>query len=302
LYTLSNLIKMKVAIYGYYLSVTESILNEILSFLQAHNVEFVFEKKLYDNLSNGILLAQNAATFSSNKDLDKSFDLLISIGGDGTILRAATFVRDSGIPILGINAGRLGFLATVQKENIEKYLTLVLAKEYTTSSRTILNLNLSPKKPNLKNLNFALNEVTINRKDTTSMISIETYLNGEYLNSYWADGLIISTPTGSTGYSLSCGGPVVTPDAKVLIITPIAPHNLNARPLVIPENTEVRLKVSGREENYLVSLDSRINTVSNDTILTIKKAPFKINMIEFKDESFLKTIRNKLLWGEDKRN
>lgn len=293
---------MKVAIYGYYLSVTESILNEILSFLQAHNVEFVFEKKLYDNLSDGILLAKNAATFSSNKDLDKSFDLLISIGGDGTILRAATFVRDSGIPILGINTGRLGFLATVQKENIEKYLTLVLAKEYTTSSRTILNLNLSPKKPNLKNLNFALNEVTINRKDTTSMISIETYLNGEYLNSYWADGLIISTPTGSTGYSLSCGGPVVTPDAKVLIITPIAPHNLNARPLVIPENTEVRLKVSGREENYLVSLDSRINTVSNDTILTIKKAPFKINMIEFKDESFLKTIRNKLLWGEDKRN
>ena len=147
-----------------------------------------------------------------------------------------------------------------------------------------------------------MNEVTVSRKDTTSMITIETYLNGEYLNSYWADGLIISTPTGSTGYSLSCGGPVLTPDVTSLVITPIAPHNLNARPLVIPDDTEIKLKVSGREENYLISLDSRISSISNNSELTIRKTPFKINMVEIPEETFLKTLRNKLLWGEDKRN
>ena len=147
-----------------------------------------------------------------------------------------------------------------------------------------------------------MNEVTVSRKDTTSMITIETYLNDEYLNSYWADGLIISTPTGSTGYSLSCGGPVLTPEVKGLVITPIAPHNLNARPLVIPDDTEIKLKVSGRENQYLVSLDSRIATLDNNSILTIRKTPFQINMVEIPDETFLNTLRNKLLWGEDKRN
>jgi NAD+ kinase len=147
-----------------------------------------------------------------------------------------------------------------------------------------------------------MNEVTVSRKDTTSMITIDTSLNGEHLNSYWADGLIISTPTGSTGYSLSCGGPVLTPEVKGLVITPIAPHNLNARPLVIPDDTEIKLKVSGREEQYLVSLDSRIATLNNNAELIIRKTPFKINMVEIPNETFLKTLRNKLLWGEDKRN
>jgi NAD+ kinase len=147
-----------------------------------------------------------------------------------------------------------------------------------------------------------MNEVTVSRKDTTSMITIETYLNGEYLNSYWADGLIISTPTGSTGYSLSCGGPVLTPEVKSLVITPIAPHNLNARPLVIPDDTEIELHVSGREENYLVSLDSRTASISNNTVLKIKKTSFNIKMVEIPNETFLKTLRNKLLWGQDKRN
>jgi NAD+ kinase len=147
-----------------------------------------------------------------------------------------------------------------------------------------------------------MNEIAVSRKDTTSMITIETFLNGEYLNSYWADGLIISTPTGSTGYSLSCGGPILTPDVKALVITPIAPHNLNARPLVIPDDTEIKLKVSGREDQYLVSLDSRITSISNNSELIIRKTPFKINMVEIPDETFLKTLRNKLLWGQDKRN
>jgi NAD+ kinase len=253
----------------------------------------LYEKKIIQKEYN---------TFSSHTELDQSFDMLVSIGGDGTILRAATLVRDSGVPILGINAGRLGFLATVQKENIHDFLQIVIDKKYTLSKRTLLSLSCDPPNEALHDINFAMNEVSVSRKDTTSMITIETYLNGEILNSYWADGLIISTPTGSTGYSLSCGGPILTPDVKSLVITPIAPHNLNARPLVIPDETEIRLKVSGREENYLVSLDSRITSVGNESILTIKKTPFQINMVEIPNETFLKTLRTKLLWGEDKRN
>ena len=196
----------------------------------------------------------------------------------------------------------MGFLATVQKENIATFLQLVLDKKYTISKRTLLSLSSSSPNKSIEEMNFAMNEITVSRKDTTSMITIDTYLNGEYLNSYWADGLIISTPTGSTGYSLSCGGPILTPDVKSLVITPLAPHNLNARPLVVPDETEIRLKVTGREANYLVSLDSRVTSVKNESILTLKKTPFEINMVEIQGETFLKTLRNKLLWGEDKRN
>ena len=248
------------------------------------------------------LIHETYQTFSSHTELDSSFDLLISIGGDGTILRAATLVRNSGIPILGINAGRLGFLASVQKDNIDSFLQFVMDKKYSILKRTLLSLDCSPENDAIKEINFAMNEITVSRKDTTSMITIETYLDGEFLNSYWADGLIISTPTGSTGYSMSCGGPILTPNVKSLVIAPIAPHNLNARPLVIPDDTEVKLRVSGREENYLVSLDSRVTTIANESILIIKKTPFQINMVEIQEETFLKTLRNKLLWGEDKRN
>jgi NAD+ kinase len=178
----------------------------------------------------------------------------------------------------------------------------VIDKKYSISKRTLLSLACSPENEAIQEINFAMNEITVSRKDTTSMITIETYLNDEFLNSYWADGLIISTPTGSTGYSMSCGGPILTPDVKSLVITPIAPHNLNARPLVIPDNTEIKLRVTGREDQYLVSLDSRVTTVKNESILLIKKNPFEINMIEIPEETFLKTLRNKLLWGEDKRN
>jgi NAD+ kinase len=179
---------------------------------------------------------------------------------------------------------------------------LVIDQKYSISKRTLLSLDCSPENETIKEINFAMNEITVSRKDTTSMITIETYLNNEFLNSYWADGLIISTPTGSTGYSMSCGGPILTPEVKSLVITPIAPHNLNARPLVIPDNTEIKLRVTGREDQYLVSLDSRVTTVKNESILIIKKNPFEINMIEIPEETFLKTLRNKLLWGEDKRN
>lgn len=294
---------MKVAIYGqYYLNSTNPIIKDIFVFFTTNNVEMVIEANFLNMLYEKNIIQKEYKTFSSHTELDNSFEMLISIGGDGTILRAATLVRNSGVPILGINAGRLGFLATVQKENIAAFMQFVIDKKYTVSQRSLLSLTTEPKNEAIEELNFAMNEVTVSRKDTTSMITVDTYLNGEYLNSYWADGLIISTPTGSTGYSLSCGGPILTPDVNSLVITPIAPHNLTARPLIIPDDTEIKLRVSGREDNYLVSLDSRIASIKNESILTIKKTDFKINMVEIPGETFLKTLRNKLLWGEDKRN
>lgn len=294
---------MKVAIYGqYYQNSTEPIIRDIFVFFNKNNVELVIESEFLEILYEKKIVSKEYNTFSSYTELDASFDMLISIGGDGTILRAATLVRNSGVPILGINAGRLGFLATVQKENIDAFLQIVIDKKYSLSRRTLLSLSCSPQNESLQDINFAMNEITVSRKDTTSMITIDTYLNNEFLNSYWADGLIISTPTGSTGYSLSCGGPILTPDVESFVITPIAPHNLNARPLVIPDETEIRLKITGREEHYLVSLDSRITSVKNESILTLRKTPFKINMVEIPEETFLKTLRTKLLWGEDKRN
>lgn len=295
-------LKMKVAIFGqYYQNDTRPIIKDIFNFFIKNNVELVIEKKFLKILYDEDILRNEYNTFDTHKDLNSSFDVLISIGGDGTILRSVTFVRDSGIPILGVNAGRLGFLAKVQKENIESFLKIILEKRYSISERTLLEVE-SDSINEMDNLNFAMNEISVSRKETTSMITIETHLNGEYLSSYWADGLIISTPTGSTGYSLSCGGPILTPEVEAIVVTPIAPHNLNARPLVIPDNTEVKLKISGREEQYLVSLDSRTTFVSNHSELIIKKTPFKIKMVEIPEETFLKTLRNKLLWGEDKRN
>jgi len=294
---------MKVAIYGqYYQNSTEPIIKDIFIFFNRNNVDMVVEASFLALLREKKIIEKDYETFNKHSELNGSFDMFISIGGDGTILRAATLVRKSNIPILGINAGRLGFLASIQKENIEAFLKMVIEKKYTISPRTLLSLSCSPSNSDIQDINFAMNEITVSRKDTTSMITIETYLNDEYLNSYWADGLIISTPTGSTGYSMSCGGPILTPNVKSLVITPIAPHNLNARPLVIPDETEIRLKVSGREENYLVSLDSRIASIQKESVLIIKKTSFKINMVEIPDETFLKTLRNKLLWGEDKRN
>jgi len=294
---------MKVAIFGqYYQNSTSPIMARLLQFLEKNKVVFSIEETVLKMLQENKAVAQNYNTYSSYKDIDSSYDMLLSVGGDGTFLRAVTYVRNSGIPILGINAGRLGFLANVQQENIESSLQLILEKKYKISKRTLLSLNCNTQIEEIASLNFAMNEVTVSRKDTTSMITIETYLNDEYLTSYWADGLIISTPTGSTGYSLSCGGPILTPDANSLVITPIAPHNLNARPIVVPDDTVLKLKVTGREENYLVSLDSRIASVRNESELTIKKTSFKINLVEINDESFLKTLRKKLLFGEDKRN
>jgi len=294
---------MKIAIFGqfYHKNLIDPI-QTLLSVLQDKSISFYIEKSFLAALEEHQVLKLNNASLNSFEQLDASYDLLISIGGDGTILRAITYVRDLAIPIVGINTGRLGFLATIQKTNINKAINDIIDGNYRISERSLLTISTFPESKDLLDFNIALNEIAVSRKNTTSMITVETSLNGEYLTSYWADGLIISTPTGSTGYSLSCGGPVIMPETGSFTLTPIAPHNLNARPLVIPETTEIKLKVSGREDNYLVSLDSRIATLDNNSTLIIKKADYKIKMIELLDESFLHTLRKKLLWGEDKRN
>lgn len=297
---------MKIGIYGqYYHDNSAQHIKDLLETLESRNVDFIIQDEYLQLLSEEITIEQNYRTFHSYEELDDSFDLFITIGGDGTILRAITYIRDLGIPILGINTGRLGFLATVQKNEINDTIDQILNKEFKVEERTLLEITTDDKDTlvlDKDDLNFALNEITISRHNTTSMITVSTYLNNEYLTSYWADGLIIATPTGSTGYSLSCGGPVIMPNAGNFVLTPIAPHNLNARPLIIPDNLEIELKISGREDTFLASLDSRIKTFSIDTIITIRKCSFKINLVELHSESFLKTIRKKLLWGEDKRN
>ncbi|MEO9894005.1 NAD kinase [Aurantibacter sp.] len=293
---------MKVAIYGLNnqddaLDAVEELLNE----LQKDDSEVWIEEDFHSVLASRNT-SINHNTFTTSTGLDGSFDMFVSFGGDGTILRATTFVRDLGIPIVGVNTGRLGFLSTFKKEDVRKVVTEFLSGSYRVVERSLVEVSAGFEIPEFETMNFALNEVSVSRKDTTSMITIETYLDDEYLTSYWADGLIISTPTGSTGYSLSCGGPVIVPSAKSLVLTPIAPHNLNARPLVISDDTEIRLKVSGREENHLVSLDSRLASIENGQEIMVKRADFTIKMIEYTSESFLKTLRNKLLWGEDRRN
>lgn len=293
---------MKVAIYGqYYKPEDKEYLEELFQILEKNEIEFVIEQNYFSGLQKEITL-KNIQTFSSYKELNASFNFMLTVGGDGTILRAVTFIRNSDIPIVGINTGRLGFLATVQKDGIKYAIGQLLKQNYKIKERTLLSVTTSPKIKSLKSLNFALNEVSVSRKNTASMITIETLIDDEYLTSYWSDGLIISTPTGSTGYSLSCGGPIITPQAKSFALTPIAPHNLNARPLVIPDDTIVSLKISGREDEFFLSLDSRITSVNCNTEICVQKADFNLKMVQINDQTFIKTLREKLLWGQDTRN
>lgn len=294
---------MKIGIYGqFYHENSEIYIQLLLQTLQKKEAEVIIEENFLEIINRNQDIKNNFSDFPTFKKLDSSFDLFFSIGGDGTILKAVTFVRDMGIPIVGINTGRLGFLATIQKEEIAESLNQILNGDYSISERSLLTVQTFPDNEDIQPLNFALNEVAVNRKNTTSMIKVETLVNDNYLTSYWSDGLIVATPTGSTGYSLSCGGPVIDPSAKSIVLTPIAPHNLNARPLVMPDSVVISLKVSGRENNFLISMDSRIATVENETIIVIKKAPFTIKLLQLHEDSFIKTLRKKLLWGEDKRN
>ena len=293
---------MKVAIYGQqYQKEAVSYVLELLAELQRKEVEVRIEHNYLASLQQHEDLS-DYSVFTHDEGLNSDFDLFISVGGDGTILRAVTYVGDLGIPIVGINTGRLGFLSLFKKHEVRELVEAFTSGSYETTERSLVAIETEFDIPKFQGRLYALNEVTVARKDTTSMITVETWLNDEYLTSYWSDGLIVSTPTGSTGYSLSCGGPVLMPDVKSLVLTPIAPHNLNARPLVISDDTVIRLKVSGREDFHLVSLDSRVATLKNGREIIIKKADFKVKMVSFSSESFLNTIRTKLLWGQDKRN
>lgn len=239
--------------------------------------------------------------FSKKDDLtDLKVDFLVSLGGDGTLLDTLTLVKDSGVPVIGINTGRLGFLANIPEEEIAPALEAVINGKYTTESRTLLQLKSN--KTVFKNEAFALNDFTIHKRDNSSMVTVETYLNNEYFNTYWADGVIVGTPTGSTGYSLSCGGPVISPDSKNFVITPVAPHNLNIRPIIIADNDKVAFKVTGRGHNFLISLDSRYKILDYSYEMTIEKAPFALNLLKLENQSFIQTLREKLKWGIDTRN
>lgn len=294
---------MKFAIYAQnYKPIYKNIIDKIVTALQEHQAEIVFETDFYNLLNNNKVLNFTYETFSSHHDIADDTNFFISIGGDGTLLRAANFVKSKNIPIVGINAGRLGFLANVQQEAISALIPLLFTNEYTLSRRTLLQLNAPNQAIDSFNVNFALNEITVTRKNTTSMITVETYINDEFLATYWADGIIISTPTGSTGYSLSCGGPIITPDSNCLVITPIAPHNLTTRPLIINDRSKIRMKISSREAHFLLSLDSEMATISTESEIEIALANHTVNMVEFPSVTFLRTLRSKLLWGEDKRN
>lgn len=292
---------MKVAIYGR--SNNENISEHIqLLFdkLNEYKTEILIYEPFYKFLQQKIQINGAVKTFNSHADLSKDTDCMLSLGGDGTFLETLTYVRNSGIPVLGINTGRLGFLANVAKNEIYDAIEAVMHKKFSIEQRSLLSVTA----PNnlFGEVNYALNELTIFKKDSSSMITIHTYINGDYLNSYFADGLIIATPTGSTAYSLSCGGPLVMPGSQNFVITPIAPHNLNVRPLVISDNNVIKLKVEGRSSHYLASLDSRNEIIDSSVELTLKKADFDLNLIKLENQNFFNTIRNKLLWGLDKRN
>ena len=292
---------MKVAIFtNLYKNYSPKILLSIIEKLQKNNFDIMIDNISFDKLNHKKYSAilNHVKSFSK---IDKTINYIICVGGDGTILKASSYVKNMGIPIIGINTGRLGFLAKIKAVEIDNVIQAITKKKYTISEKTLLSVSYKNQKQENK-LGVALNELSITRKNTTSLITIETKLNDEYLNTYWADGLIIATPTGSTGYSLSCGGPIIMPKSKNLVITPIAPHNLNARPLVIPDNTNITLKISGRENEFFVSLDSKITTLSNEMLILIKKAPYKIKMIQLDNDNFLQTLRDKLYWGKDKRN
>ena len=229
----------------------------------------------------------------------KPIDFLICVGGDGTILDALTIVRDSKIPVLGINTGRLGFLANGQLEDLKLVISQLEKGNYTLDSRTLFAVESSD---DLFEYNYGLNDFVIHKKETSSMIVLHTYLNGEFLNSYWADGLIVSTPTGSTGYSLSCGGPIIFPNSENLIITPIAPHNLNVRPVVVSDNYVISFEIEGRASNYMAGLDSRSCSVNRESQIAVRKADHTVNLVRLPDDNFMDTLRSKLHWGLDKRN
>ncbi len=292
---------MKIAIYSRGIENNQlQDINLLLDELISHGAEPVFFQDFFNQFYSAIHLKGKYSTFNAADELDSGIDCMISLGGDGTLLDTVTLVRDSGIPILGINYGRLGFLANIGKEDLHTSIDAIANRKYVLDKRTLLHLAANI--PLFGQTPYALNEFSLHKKDSSPMIKIHTYLNGEFLNTYWADGLIVATPTGSTGYSLSCNGPVVFPDSGSFVITPVAPHNLNIRPIIVPDNTIVSFEVEGRTDGFLCTLDSRREIVTKEIQLAVKKEKFDINLIRMNENNFLQTLRSKLSWGLDKRN
>jgi len=275
-------------------------LNEIFAVFEEFKWIPILEKKLKVELVKLFPQLADCKTYESPEDFKSGIDLAISMGGDGTFIQMVGYVKDSNVPVVGINTGRLGFMSNVSKNHIREALTRIKDSKYTLQDRSLIEIET--KDHLFGDDNFAFNELTIHKKDSASMISIRVELDGKYMNAYWADGLIVSTPTGSTAYSLSCGGPIVTPGCMVHIITPIAPHNLNVRPVLIPDFKEIRLVAECRSKSLLLTLDSRSKIIKNNYEIIVRKAKFCIKVIQFEDYNFVDTIRDKLLWGLDKRN
>ncbi len=260
----------------------------------------VIFQPFFEQINEMIRLPSNVTTFSASKDLTDEIEFIVSLGGDGTLLDTITLVRDKKISIMGINFGRLGFLASIGREELQKAVKAMVQRTYVVDKRTLIHLDASI--PMFGNVPYALNDFSIHKRDVAAMIKIHTYLNGEFLNTYWADGLIVATPTGSTGYSLSCNGPVVFPDSGSFVITPVAPHNLNVRPIIVPDNNIISFEIESRTDQIICALDSRREVVSKNVQLAIKKESFDINLVRLSENNFLQTLRNKLTWGLDKRN
>lgn len=287
----------KIAIHGIVIKPdTIELIESMLLQLKSANKKIFISDRL---ASNKLSIFDGLHVFTKSHDFDE-FEAILSLGGDGTLLDTLTYVAASQTPIMGINLGRLGFLANISKENIQFALESYLNGNYEYDIRSLISLETDIEA--FQDTNYALNECAILRKDSSSMIVIKSYIDGEYLNTYWADGLMVSTPTGSTGYSLSCGGPVIMPQTTNFIITPVSPHNLNVRPLIVPENSVLKFSVESRNQSFLISLDSRSEAVESPKELVIKKANFSANLIKVKDHTFLDTLRSKLTWGLDRRN
>jgi len=292
---------LKVAIYSRVLESTQQ--KDVQLFfdeLDKEQIIPVLFSPYLEEIERYISLPSSTQTFTNTADLTDDIDFLISLGGDGTLLDTVTLIRNKRIPVVGINFGRLGFLAGIGREELSTAIKALARRSYIIDRRTLVHLDCNI--PLFNDVPYGLNEFAIHKRDTAPMVKIHTYLNGELLNTYWADGLILATPTGSTGYSLSLGGPVVFPESSSFVITPIAPHNLNVRPIIIPDNTIVSFEVESRSDDIICSLDSRREIVDKNVLLAVRRENFMMNLVRLNENNFLQTLRNKLSWGLDKRN
>jgi NAD+ kinase len=292
---------MKVAIYSRVIdSDQHPAVQQLFDELSKKNIEIIISRSFYETIRDSLRFSNEPAVFNDSADLDASIDFLISLGGDGTLLDTVTLVKNKNIPVLGINFGRLGFLASMGHEEFHSAIKALIDRTYVIDKRSLIHLDANQILFN--DMPYGLNEFAIHKTDTSPMIKIHTYLNGEFLNTYWADGVIVATPTGSTGYSLSCGGPIVFPESGSFVITPVAPHNLNVRSIVVPDNNIISFEVEGRTDTFICALDSRKEIVDKKIQLAVRREAFTISLVRLNENNFLQTLRSKLSWGLDTRN